>query len=158
MLILTINNVTELKVPKIKNSLKALTKKTAETLNYKENKAIELTFVTDKEIRKINKVYRKKDKATDVISFAFEESESFPNEKLLGEIYISIETANKQAKERNQSLKKEIEFLFIHGLLHIFGFDHNTDTAEKEMNEIAYKVLSISKTFNKSFDKGTSKS
>src|SRR3989339_101195 len=112
-------------------------KRAEEVLNFDRDKSLELVLISDQEIRKLNKVYRGKDKATDVISFSFKEAEIFPNEKSLGEIYISVETAKKQAKDLNHSFEYELRFLFIHGLLHVFGYDHRTDEEERRMNEVA---------------------
>lgn len=122
-------------------TFKNLLTQVAKILQFKETKFLELTLVNDLEIQEINKIYRKKNKPTDVISFAFGESMDFPNEAFLGEIYISIETASKQALERKHSLENELQFLFIHGVLHIFGYDHKTDKEEKIMNDLAYKIL-----------------
>jgi probable rRNA maturation factor len=123
------------------HSLKILFNHAKKILKLNEDKKLNLIFVNNKKIREINKIYRKKDKSTDVISFAFNESQKTPNENLLGEIYISIDTAKKQAKELNHSLKKEIKFLFIHGLLHIYGYDHRTNKEENIMNKMAEEIL-----------------
>ncbi|MCX7726159.1 MAG: rRNA maturation RNase YbeY [Chitinispirillaceae bacterium] len=77
-----------------------------------------LIFCGNKKIRELNKIYRKKDKATDVLSFPFRDKD------LLGEIYISIDKAEEQAKKFDTSLEKEILRLFVHGLLHLEGYEH----------------------------------
>lgn len=84
-------------------------------------------IITDnKEIKKINKEYRNIDKETDVISFALEDDETFINipVRILGDIYISIDKAKDQAEEYGHSLKRELAFLTVHGMLHLLGFDH----------------------------------
>lgn len=87
-----------------------------------------LVFCNDEEIKNINRDYRKKDSATDVITFAlFADDENkfvFDNKVELGEIIISTETAKRQAKE---AFEKEIYTLITHGILHLLGFDHLTD-------------------------------
>lgn len=106
--------------------------------------SIDLTLVTDKVIQEMNAEYRNLNKPTDVISFAYlevTEFENVPDDIIAGDIFISIDTAKKQAKEHKHALNKELEVLFIHGLLHLFGFDHKTDKGEKEMEEWAKKVL-----------------
>ncbi len=143
MLSLFYNNTTNKKISKIIFS--KLLKNTEKILDFHEDKKFELTLVDDKQIQEINKIYRHKNKATDVISFGFNESELMPNEDFLGEIYISLQTASRQAKERKQSLEKELEFLFIHGVLHIFGYDHPTAKDEKIMNGLAFKILGRTK-------------
>jgi probable rRNA maturation factor len=104
--------------------------------------AVCLQFVSNKTIRKLNKQWRHKDYATDVLSFPliFEESgASFlpdlagTTELELGDIVISVEKANEQAAEYGHSLERELAFLFVHGLLHVLGFDHETAEQEKDM-------------------------
>lgn len=93
------------------------------------NYDISIVFVDDIKIRELNKKYRKKDKSTDVLSFNLGKD---PKGRLIGEIYISIPTAEKQCLENNRSLLDEIAFLSLHGLLHILGYDHeNIDDKEK---------------------------
>lgn len=95
-----------------------------------------IIFITDSEIQKINKQYRNQDKPTDVISFALEENkkeQAFLKERVLGDIYISIDRAKKQADDYNHSLKRELCFLAVHGLLHLLGYDHQTKEEEKIM-------------------------
>lgn len=110
-----------------------------------KNGNIELVLVNDKVIHEMNLEYRKKDKATDVISFAYLEVTEFEKSRgdvIAGDIFISIDTAKRQAKEKGHDLKREMEILFVHGLLHCFGFDHKTDKQEAEMEKWANKVLS----------------
>lgn len=105
---------------------------------------ISLIIVNDKKIQKINKEFRGFDKPTDVISFEYMEDSSAVHggdEILVGDIFISLDTAKRQAKERDHSLQKELEVLFVHGLLHVFGFDHNDDKEEAEMEKWAKKIL-----------------
>ncbi len=85
--------------------------------------AISLTLVDDAAIRALNREHRGKDKPTDVLSFPLE-PEPFANEKLLGDIVISIDTARRQAADYDAPLQRELERLMIHGLLHVLGHDH----------------------------------
>ena len=104
----------------------------------------EVNLVDLKTIHSINKEYRNIDRPTDVISFAFEddyegESKIILNKDLprdLGEIFICSEVCINQAKEYNHSLKREMTFLFTHGLLHLLGYDH----MEKEDEEVMFKL------------------
>ncbi|WP_031488958.1 rRNA maturation RNase YbeY [Ureaplasma canigenitalium] len=91
-------------------------------LKLNTNRFLEVNIVDRAEIRVINHKYRNKDRETDVISFAFDESGfiSFA----LGEIYICYPVAVDQAKEYQHSVYREINFLFTHGLLHVLGYDH----------------------------------
>jgi probable rRNA maturation factor len=59
----------------------------------------------------------------------------------VGQVFISIPTARRNAKTMKQSLEEELQFLFVHGLLHLLGFDHQTPEQEKEMLKYAYKIL-----------------
>ncbi len=103
--------------------------------NYKfSTLCFDIVFCNDEYIHKINLEYRGKDRATDVISFAIfadspeEERFIFDDEEInLGEIIISIDTLKKQALENNVSIKDELYFLISHGILHLFGFDHQTN-------------------------------
>lgn len=94
-----------------------------------------IIFVTNEEIHKINKEYRKVDRVTDVISFALEDNKDieYKDFRLLGDIYIAIDVAYKQAIEYNHSREREVCFLATHGLLHLLGYDHMTEEEEKEM-------------------------
>lgn len=105
---------------------------------------INLVFLKDSKIRELNRDYRNKDKATDVLSFRYLESagdvinEDFD---VIGEIFISLDTARRQADEKGHDLNKEIQILFVHGLLHILGFDHETDQEEEEMEGWAKMII-----------------
>ena len=98
-----------------------------------EAKNIELVFVNDDEIRTINKQQRGIDKATDVLSFPFLNDGS--QQALLGSLVISIDTARRVASELAHSYEAEISLLFTHGVLHILGFDHETDSGEMREKE-----------------------
>jgi probable rRNA maturation factor len=106
-----------------------------------ERGSIELMFVTNKKIQEMNKQWREKDAPTDVLSFPLifdGEQVDFPPDFgqdtiELGEIVISIEKAQEQAAEFGHSIDREIAFLFVHGVLHILGFDHITKDQEKDM-------------------------
>ena len=111
------------------------------TKMFKNKGGITLVLVDDKAIKKINSKWRKKNKTTDVISFAYLEGKKMPLLGVIGDIFISMDTANRQAKEHKHSLEKELQILFTHGLLHVFGFDHQNYSQEKEMEKWAKKIL-----------------
>jgi len=102
-----------------------------EIYEYLTDKDVELILTDDKEIRSLNKEFRQKDKATDVLSFPLENMPGMP----LGSIVISIDTAKKGATEFNHSIEDEIKLLFIHGLLHLLGYDHEIDNGEMREKE-----------------------
>ena len=83
--------------------------------------------MTDREIHVLNRQYRGKDKPTDVLSFPLaDELQPF----LLGDVVISVETAAHQAQQRGHSLRKELQTLLIHGVLHLLGYDHEVSRSE----------------------------
>jgi len=105
---------------------------------------VDLVLVTDNVIEAMNLEYRDKKGPTDVISFAYLEVTDFDQnagEVIVGDIFISVDTAKKQAKKAKHSFEKEMEILFVHGLLHLLGFEHNNDKEEKEMEGWAKKIL-----------------
>ena len=91
-----------------------------------------IAFVSDKKIRDLNRQFRGIDKATDVLSFPADG----PDELNLGDIAISTETAAAQAKENGLSFDDEIAQLILHGLLHLSGYDHETDNGEMNRLEL----------------------
>ena len=101
------------------------------------NAYFSVIFVGEEEILDINKIYRGIDKVTDVISFAFEDNGVIENKKIraLGDIYICIPRAEEQAREYGHSIKRELSFLSVHGLLHLLGYDH----MKKEEEEVIFK-------------------
>jgi len=106
-------------------------KELEELYKYLTNKDIELILTTDEEIRELNKIHRNKDKATDVLSFPLEDMPGMP----LGSIVISLDTAKRVANELGHSIEEEIKLLFIHGLLHLLGYDHEIDNGEMREKE-----------------------
>lgn len=118
-------------------------------LKIKANLIISATIVDNEFIHNINRDYRNVDRETDVISFAFlddcEDRDAVLKKKgdvVLGEIYISYEKAISQAKEYGHSLEREMSFLFVHGLLHLLGYDHMTKEEEEIMFPLQEKILS----------------
>jgi probable rRNA maturation factor len=102
------------------------------------SKMFELIMVDDKQMQEINKTHRGLDKTTDVLSFPIKESKTH----FIGSIIISIDTAKRVASEMGHAVEAELKILFVHGLLHLLGFDHETDNGQmkKEEEVIAKKV------------------
>ena len=93
-------------------------------------------------IHKLNKEYRNIDRETDVISFALEDDKTFsPPIRTLGDIYISIDKAKSQSEEYGHSLKRELCFLAVHGMLHLLGYDHMEKDDEKVMFGLQEEIL-----------------
>lgn len=107
-----------------------------------QNVEFNIIFVDNKEIHRINKEWRGIDRETDVISFALEDNEEVKEEhRVLGDIYISLDKAKEQAKEYGHSLKRELCFLSVHGLLHLLGYDHMNKEDEKIMFDKQKEIL-----------------
>lgn len=117
---------------------------------------VDLTFVNNERIHELNREYRGIDRPTDVLSFAMNESsedepeiiyeldegeelEEFPD--MLGDIIISVTRAQEQALEYGHSLERELGFLFVHGFLHLLGYDHQDEASEAEMMSKQEQVL-----------------
>lgn len=134
-----INNLTNENLDEIKE-LDAYTKYLLEYM--KIDASFSVIIVDNEKIHEINKQYRNIDRPTDVISFALEENEDYEvQERLLGDIYISIDKVYEQAKEYNHSVKRELFFLVTHGFLHLLGYDHMTKEEEKEMFSLQEEIL-----------------
>lgn len=95
-------------------------------------KDIELILTRNDEIQELNKEHRNINKATDVLSFPLEFD--MPNMPL-GSVVISIDFVEEKAKEYNHAFEDELKLLFIHGLLHLLGFDHEVDSGEHREKE-----------------------
>jgi probable rRNA maturation factor len=95
------------------------------------DKTVELTFVLDEKMREINLQNRGVDKSTDVLSFPIEPFANAP----LGEIVINLDRAFKDAKNLGHSLDSEVALLFIHGMLHLLGYDHEEDNGQMREEE-----------------------
>ena len=99
----------------------------------------------DAQIRVLNRMYRGKDRPTDVLSFSQLEGEEFisggEDTKTLGDVVISVETAERQAAERAHSLEDELDVLLVHGVLHLLGYDDETEPEAAEMRRHERKIL-----------------
>ncbi|PHK49735.1 rRNA maturation RNase YbeY [Staphylococcus edaphicus] len=102
-----------------------------------EEAELSITFVDKAEIQEINKMYRDKDKVTDVISFALEEDEpeitGLDMPRVLGDIIICTDVAQEQAETYGHSFERELGFLALHGFLHLLGYDHMDKQEETQM-------------------------
>ena len=102
-----------------------------------EEAIFNVIIVDNSYIHKLNKEYRNIDRETDVITFALEDDKTFnPVIRVLGDVYISIDKAKSQSEEYGHSLKRELCFLSVHGMLHLLGYDH----MEKEDEEVMFKL------------------
>lgn len=122
----------------------AIIEQALKTLGIEDDVEVSCVLVDDERIHEINREYRHIDRSTDVISFALEDNDQFYVEgmpRTLGDIFISVDHAKKQAEEYGHSLRREMCFLFTHGILHLLGYDHMTDEQEKEMFGLQDQIL-----------------
>lgn len=122
---------------KINKELKNLLKKIAEKAGKYEKREkgnISLALVNDEKIKELNKKFRNKDEATDVLSFPMDE-------EIWGDIIISTEKIIEQAKEYGHSRQRELAYLYTHGILHLLGYDHKTSSEKKQMRAKEEKIL-----------------
>ena len=132
-------------------TIKRVVKKCFEVEGLLDSKLImTITLTTPENIRKINKIYRKIDKATDVLSFPmFEKAEldekiknkDFLYEDVLGDIIISIDKVKEQAEEYGHSFERELSYMVVHGFYHLMGYDHIEEEDKKIMRPKEEKVL-----------------
>ena len=101
-----------------------------------------IIFVNNEYIHNLNRDYRNIDRETDVITFALEDDKTFnPEERILGDIYISIDKAKSQSVEYGHSLMRELCFLSVHGMLHLLGYDHMEKEDERVMFNLQEEIL-----------------
>jgi len=124
-----------------------LIQRTFKHLKLKFDPIISVSLVNNEFIHEMNRDYRGIDKPTDVISFAFLDNEDrvalYKSKEpvCLGDIYISVDKAREQAEEYGHSIKRELSFLFVHGLLHLLGYDHMNQADEEVMFRLQDEIL-----------------
>ena len=130
----------------------SLAETTFSLLGIKTNYEVDVSLVDEETIHQINRDYRNVDRVTDVISFAFNDDDSDLGKivgddipRLLGEIFICVPRALEQAKEIGNTPERELSFLFVHGLLHLLGYDHMTKEDEEVMFPLQERILSLDK-------------
>ena len=133
-----------------KKSFKKILKKVKKELMIKQKLGLSVTLCDNNHIQDLNKTYRKKNVPTDVLSFAIEDGASdefvasiskLASVREIGDIIISYDKACEQANEYGHSVKREMCFLFTHGVLHLLGYDHINKTDEEEMFALQKKIL-----------------
>lgn len=117
---------------------------TLKVLKLEDNYDLSLIICGPISIRRINRDYRNIDSVTDVISFALLDDEDgfeYEDRIELGDIFINRDKVLSQAKEYDHSIKREFVFLFVHGLLHLLGYDHMNKEDEKKMFSLQKKII-----------------
>lgn len=119
-------------------------KKTLKVLKLEDEYELSVILCGPLTIKRINREYRNIDRETDVISFALIDDENeygYDQDIELGDIFINRNKVLTQAKEYDHSIAREFVFLFVHGLLHLFGYDHMNKQDEKKMFDLQKKIL-----------------
>lgn len=110
----------------------------------RDSSELSVLLCDDEVIKELNRDYRGLDKPTDVLSFSMNEGgEANPNPELLGDVVISVETAERQGKTASVGVVDEVTSLLIHGVLHLLGYDHNTPFKSKKMMAEASRIESV---------------
>lgn len=141
-MLLSVNNLTKEKIDK--RTINWIFTSALSKLKIKNKKAeVSVAFVGDKAIKDLNRRYLKKNTVTDVLAFSEKEKAAqFPLKTgLLGEIIISVQQAKRQAKKLDHDLKQEIQILFVHGLLHLIGYDHINIKEKGLMDKVTKMIL-----------------
>lgn len=141
---ITLLNKTNADIEEYQSLFETIAKSAENRLSLPDDYELSVTFVRSRTIHTINRDYRGIDRPTDVISFAIRDDldEDIPEEvKDLGDIFINIDYARKQAVEYGHSYKREIAFLFTHGMLHCLGYDHMKREDEKVMFALQDEIL-----------------
>lgn len=132
-------------LPLSKSVISKIISQSAKILQQKLNFELSVIIVGDKEIQRLNKAFRHKDKVTDVLSFsAIEGVPILPQQEIreyLGEIVISLPQIKRQAPKFGQSTKKEFSLMLVHGFLHLLGYDDKTLKGAKEMTVLQTKII-----------------
>lgn len=105
------------------------------------DKIFSIVFVDDTKIQELNRTYRKIDRVTDVISFALCDDAENELDDELGDIFIDIDQAKRQAADYGHSIEREVAFLAVHGYLHLCGYDHMTKEDEEVMCQKQEEIL-----------------
>lgn len=133
------------------SALQQIAKRILEFQQCPDRCELSIALVDDREIQRLNREYRGIDRSTDVLSFAQQENSdpqlvqprsdepTFP--LILGDVILSVETTQQQASEQGKPFEAELYFLLIHGILHLLGYDHQTDDDARVMKLLEQEVL-----------------
>ena len=124
----------------LKRELKKKSLKVLKALGAPKDSELSVTFIDDLKMRELNRDYRNIDRTTDVLSFPQEEG---PGETILGDIIISVQTSLRNSKRYGVTHEEEIIKLLVHGVLHLFGYDHKKKKQREEMREKEKEILAM---------------
>jgi probable rRNA maturation factor len=132
---LTVVNL-QRKIPLETKPIRTFAESLIATVREAKGHEFSIAFVSDRRMTELNNFFRGKDATTDVLSFPHEPDEFDPDSNNLGDIVISVEQAKKQSSENGLALEAEIRQLILHGLLHLCGYDHESDSGEMNAREL----------------------
>lgn len=139
------NQSSEKKWNRYRRDFEMIVQRASGIIEIPEGGCLSVIYVDPEQIHEINKEYRGIDWPTDVISFALMDEEDDyevkEEENQLGDIFINVRAISDQAVEYGHSLRREVCFLFTHGLLHLLGYDHMNEEEEKEMFALQDEIL-----------------
>lgn len=139
------NQSSQKKWSRYKKDFVTIAKKAEDVLKLDKEYSMSVIFVDPKTIHEMNKEYRGIDRPTDVISFAIldeaDDYEIMEGDNELGDIFINIQAIVDQASEYGHSMRREVCFLFTHGMLHLLGYDHMNESDEKQMFALQDVIL-----------------
>ena len=124
------------KIKLVLEPIKQFSERLRENVSDVKGRDFSIAFVSDRRMKELNSFFRGKDSTTDVLSFPHESDEFDPDESKLGDIVISVEQAERQAEENGLTLESETKQLILHGVLHLCGYDHETDDGEMNKKEL----------------------
>lgn len=105
---------------------------------------LSIAFVTDKEIKRLNCLYRRKKRPTDVLSFSMQEGKHLKKDSsILGDIAISVDRAKRQAERFNSTFKKEVYLYIIHGILHLVGYSDKKPSSKERIRKKETQILNL---------------
>lgn len=138
-----INETNEKKWNRYRHDFLAILARAQEVIEIPKGACLSVIFVDSSRIHEINREYRHIDRPTDVITFALMDSDDVLDveESELGDIFINIEAVYNQAKEYQHTLRREVCFLFTHGVLHLLGYDHMNEEDEKVMFALQDQII-----------------
>lgn len=131
-------------------NMKSLEKAIAKTIEVEQAEGdfeVSVSFVTNKEIKELNKVYRNVDQETDVLSFPMDDDEDCEGVIMLGDVILSTEKIIEQAAEFGHSLEREMIYLTVHSMLHLLGYDHMDEVEKEEMRSREKEVMKALQLF-----------
>jgi probable rRNA maturation factor len=127
------------KIPIDTVAIRSYTEVLSTNVSNAAGRVFSVAFVNDDRMKQLNELFRGKRTTTDVLSFPHEPDEFDPDKNNLGDIVISAEQAAKQAVENGLTLENEVKQLILHGLLHLCGYDHETDNGEMNKRELTLR-------------------